>query len=79
MGLSSLLTAVLFRGGTLAHPWVYPPKPWRSVNAPARFFYSVLSVCEVLVSAGFDGVSVGLGGVVRTCDICLHSVHVQEV
>jgi hypothetical protein len=44
MGLSSLLVVVLFRGGTLAHPRVYPSKPCRSVGAPARFFHSVLSV-----------------------------------
>jgi hypothetical protein len=79
MRLSSLLVTVLFRGGALAHPWVYPLKPWRSVNAPARFFHNVLSVCEVLVSAGFGSVLAILGGVVCTYDIRLRSVHVQEV
>jgi hypothetical protein len=49
------------------------------VNAPARFFHSILSVCEVLVLAGFDSVSAGLCGAVHTYDILLRSVHVQEV
>jgi hypothetical protein len=35
------------------------------VGAPARFFHSVSSVCEVLVSAGIGGVSAGLGGAMR--------------
>jgi hypothetical protein len=43
------------------------------------FYHNVLSVCEVLVSAGFGSVSAGLDGVVHTYDIRLHSVHVQEV
>jgi hypothetical protein len=40
--------------------------PCRSVDAPARFFHNILSVYEVLVSAGIGSVSAGLGGAIRT-------------
>jgi hypothetical protein len=43
------------------------------------FFHSILLVCEVLVSVDISSVPAGLGGVVRTYDIRLHSVHIQKV
>jgi hypothetical protein len=57
---------VLFRGATLVDPQVYPPKPCRSVGAPARVFTQDLSACGVLVSTGIGNISAGLGGATRT-------------
>jgi hypothetical protein len=37
------------------------------VHTLARFFHSVLPVCEVLVSAGLDDVLAGLGGGMHMC------------
>jgi hypothetical protein len=50
MGHSSLLVVVLFRGGALGHTRVQPPKPWRSVDAPARFFSAFFDVRGVSFS-----------------------------
>jgi hypothetical protein len=57
---------VLFRGAALADPRVWPPKPCRSVGAPARVFTQDPSACGVLVSAGIGNIPTGLGGATRT-------------
>jgi hypothetical protein len=55
------------------------PEALEERECSCKVFYSVLSMCEVLVSASFGSVSASLGGAVPTYDICLRSVHVQEV
>jgi hypothetical protein len=55
------------------------PEALEEYECSCKVFPHLLSVCEVLVSAGFGSVSTGLGSVGRMCDIHLCLVHVQEV